>query len=173
LSHQVIEPMVIESLAEWLMADHWRVTGDKRRGGRVRALCPKKGARKCAQNGRFSGGLGGKRGAKRAYLGPRKPEKSDFLRTGGVDGGRRGRFGLDSDIMSGCTPARELPPGVGWKGENSATRRHGPARQPAVPCHPQPGRAQNALCQRVSTAMPPFRSRVALTDQCLVIWYST
>ena len=34
-------------------------------------------------------------------------------------------------------------------------------------------RAQNDLCQRASTAMPPLRSRVALTDQCLVIRYST
>jgi len=61
----------------------------KRQGGQVRAtllrnpktraLCPNKKARKCAQKGCFSGVFEGKRGVKRAYLGPRKPEKRRFF----------------------------------------------------------------------------------------------
>ena len=50
-----------------------------------RAMCPKQRARKWAGKGRFSGGLGGKRGVRRAYFGLWKPEKRRFFSCGRGD----------------------------------------------------------------------------------------
>ena len=47
-----------------------------------------------------------------------------YLQVGRLSGGGGGEFRPDSDIMSASSPTRIPPPGGGWKGENSATRRH-------------------------------------------------
>ena len=86
-----------------------------------------KGRGNVPKRGDFQGVWAAKEGSEGRIWGPGSRKKVLFLRAGGVIGGRRGVFGLESDIKSGYTPARELPPAVGWKGENSATRRHGPA----------------------------------------------